>query len=299
MKKISILLTVISLIAASISSCSKKEETAAIGSYFNTTPLIGDLSKTVKTDTTFTVDYTFGQATIPSMLIRKAVTDSADIFLSLSVASPIDNPLINDCLGRYVTETYNFVADKKIVPSASTEYPENIAALCDMLADNFSSEIIPEYSLMETPAFNITIAIEPQFADNEKEISTYAFFHYYYTGGAHGTSDLSFTTFKRGRQLKVEDIIKPEDMSVVREIIANTIAQAKGMDTDIYLTWLNDFLMTDESTAITTANFPIYSMGIVNEGVVVSYPVYSIGPASDGNPSYLLPTDIIAPYLAF
>lgn len=277
--------------SANVEATPAERKPAAVAQEINFERDIEIASATQAVDTISPIIYKYMEATLPSAKVERYFsTDSADIYLSLIASVPDDFPTLSNYVAVKVTDLYNYITDAAIAKSDISD-DSQLAALFDAIGHNFKTEIAPQYSDAMMPAFNISINMQPMWANSK--VVTYAVFDEYYTGGAHGMTEYYLETVDpaTGSPYTFETLIKPDKAAEVRRMLVRTMAESQGLTTDQFLAQVNDFLDNEGDDVFTAANFPIYHIALTGRGIVAIYPPYSIAPYSDGQPSFVIPND--------
>lgn len=281
-----------------IGSCSKKKEPAKLGSEANFEMQIESLASPVAKDTVVTSNQTLGSKTVAVTKIDRIFKgENPEIYYSVVASVPDKYPAVSAYVADKTAGLYAFVTDTDTVASKVGSAAELTNAI-DALGNNFMTAIAPVYQSSVMPVFNLTTSLQPYYATDA--YVTYSVFDTYFTGGAHGMTDYYFETVDpaNGEVITIDGIIKPEKMGDFRKLLVETMASAEGETVDEYIKSVNDYVMPTAGNEITIENFPIYNAGIIEDGIVVVYPSYSIAPYSDGMPSYILPTASVKDMLA-
>lgn len=233
--------------------------------------------------------YHYEKARLESTTVARYFgSDSTEIYLSVLAAVPDEFPALNSYVGEKITTLYDYVTDATMDYGGASS-TEQLTELIDSLGRRWEGDIVPLYEGAIVPAFNLQVNLQPAWAN--EQVVTYAVFDAYYTGGPHGISDYYLETVDpaTGHAYDVEELIRPDKMSELRQSLVTTMAQDKGQSVEAFLAGVNDFLTPDQP--ITIDNFPIYHIALTGQGLVVVYPSYSIAPYSDGQPAYLIPSE--------
>ena len=143
--------------------------------------------------------------------------------------------------------------------------------------------------------YYIEISIYPVWLTNN--IVTYCIKEESFTGGAHSNYDYYLKSFDRqtGRALCEEDIIKKEKTSKITALIVRHRAAFRDFATvndylDDLNEWKNGLFLVEHGVEkrYTPQTFPLGRVGLREEGLVVSYPRYSIAAGVEAVPTVVL-----------
>lgn len=255
---------------------------------------------------------TFGKNNTPGFIFdNDFATDNSEIFVYFQNLTVLDiNPNINQSIFEFILQQLSeggFVSDSiSISPNefsglqeSGLTYSEAAGKILDMLDNDFASQfsIISSY---QSP-FNIYFQIYPVYMDDN--LITYRQYSYTYTGGAHGITDSFLKSFdlKTGKELTLEDLVKPEGMATLHEEVAAHMAYSYPIFENIHTVneyvdslnvWLDNFSgdeSSDKSNKVTISNFPMPNPGVIEEGLAFIYQMYTMAPGSDGCPLVVIP----------
>lgn len=250
------------------------------------------------------------------------VSQDSDVYIKMNMTALDQNPLITEDLIGFALSNLSDCGFLNTPDSVMREKYD-----LSLLNDKSSQEILNEFSefvgdefrnvlpiiLDYDCGYNMEILIYPVFLN--EDYVTYDKYASYYTGGAHGnhTSFLQTFNVRTGKTLELEDIILPEKLNNLREIVVNYMASHYPLgeninDAEEYLVSLNEWLgVTDAKVllgnddetngVITVENFPLNNPGIHKNGLVFSYDKYQLTPGSYGCPEIIIPYDQIRDYL--
>lgn len=256
----------------------------------------------------------FGRDSIPGFIFDYEMSsDDPDIFIYYQNLTVLDiNPSITqDILDFSLKELseHGFITDSiflnenvyKDLLSEGLYYKEAVTKIIDEEKDSFDSR----FSTLESysSAFNIYFKIYPVYLDDK--YITYRLYSYCFTGGAHGITVSYLRTYDlaTGKLQTLEDLIKPERITDLREEVAAQMAYAYPIYEDIstvdqYIdslnVWLDNFDTQEEKDDITLKNFPLPDPALTNEGLAFVYQMYELTPGSDGCPLVVIPYKDIA-----
>ena len=252
---------------------------------------------------------TFGKENIPGFIFDYEMsTDNQEIFVFFQNLTVLDiNPAVTQDIFEFIQKQlceYGFINDsvslqpdefKNLVSSGMT-YAEASAKILDIQKQEFEAQ----FSILATynSPFNIYFNIYPVYIDNN--FVTYWESAYSYTGGAHGVTNSYMKTYDllSGKFLNIEDIVKPERLSEVREEVVAHMAYSYPIYENIstveqYIdslnVWLEHFSPEDAKDEITIKNFPLADPAITKDGLVFMYQMYELTPGSDGCPLVFIP----------
>lgn len=273
-----------------MSGCSSKE--AAKGSKLDLSAAEAEAAAVVTSDTISDKTFTFGDREVDATEVARIYGQAGpDIYLSVRAYGLKEYPAVNNWIAQTVDGKLAEITESTFADTTVTTIPELTASL-DAAGAVFADSIAPAMAASVAPYYNIVINMQPAYATDS--YMTYATYVGSYTGGANGYYEYYYSTFDpvTADVFDFAQIVKPEKQADIRKALVETIAESQSLSTDDYLRQLNEFLMTDESSRITTENFPIYNVGVTADGLVFSYPKYSIAPGSDGAQSYVLPEGV-------
>ena len=254
---------------------------------------------------------TFGTEHIPGIILSYPVTtDNEEIYMDINLTILETNPKISYDLFGFISEqlkeTGFIAADAKNPDYTLDESEDGRQHLEEYAAQNldYDKELflkeLPEIASYESP-FNIAIDIYPVFLNDD--YITFRKYAYYYTGGAHGNTISQLQTYNltTGESLGLENIIKPDRMEDVREMVAAHMAYSypiyENLKTvDEYIDSLNVWLgngtsAEEDDKRITLKNYPLNNPAITSKGLVFTYERYELAPGVDGCPVVVLTYD--------
>lgn len=222
---------------------------------------------------------------------------SDDVFLSVNAELLKGDSLAYGDFAALIDSVYTYATDQRVAYGKVSDVA-TFAAAIDSLGRNFMDSIVPTTDASVVKAFNVTVDIQP--ANKTEKFVTYKVYTNFYTGGAHPVYDCYFTTVDvaDNSTLDFDSIVKKEDQAGMRRALVETIARSEKLSVDEYLANLNDFLNNDADNKITVESFPVYNVGIGSQGLIFSYPMYSIAPASSGVLIFEIPLASVAGALA-
>lgn len=301
MKRFYTIASASAILAVALVACGKKKEVAATGEPLNLTTEIQQTAETLKGDTVYASTLAYGDVKLPATtLVRNFTTASPEIYLSAEATVLDEFPATSEYVCRKLTSLYTDATGRELPqPDKGIDSAASLTQAIDNIGADFKTEVAPEYAQITlTPGFNISAAYTVDYAT--PAFVTYQIFNSTYTGGAHGMSDFYYETIDpaTGNALGFDQLIKAGKQADFRRLVVETIAKSQNVSVEEYLRKVNEFLMSTPGNELTAENFPIYHVGVTADGLAVVYPAYSIAPYSDGTPSYLIPTDTAAGYLA-
>lgn len=245
-------------------------------------------------DTTITIG---GEAVNYVVVERIFQADTTNQFyMSARVIVPAVKSHITDEVAEIVEDAFKNVVPDTDIDLDDVETPAQMAQAIETLGNKFLAFVAPVAADTITPGYMTNIDIRP--VSGTGKYVTYAVYADSYTGGAHGDIDNYYVTFNSstGDDYDFEDIVKgKKDAAEVRKLLVEAIATSKGQTVDEYITSVKDFTDNQE---LTVENFPVYHVAVIPEGLVFTYPKYSIAAGFEGCPTYVIPNDQVSKYLA-
>lgn len=278
-----------------ITSCGNQSKTAKLPESFDDLIIENPMAVTSNSivDTTITLNGSTADYFEVSRLFP--ADDEGQFFMSVRAILPEANSPITDSLYKAIGNYFAMVTDTvppAISPVNSIEFTQGIdemgAEFLDKARGLVADSVIYGYQL--------TAVVEPVYhADN---LVSYSVYEDSYTGGAHGDVNSYFVSFdpESGTEFTYETLVKKEFQSDIRKKLVEYIAAQKEMTVKDYLASVSEFMGTE--TPLTIDSFPIYHVGITSDGLVFSYPKYSIAAGFEGCPTYAIPLDDISDALA-
>ncbi len=238
-----------------------------------------------------------GDSMVQLVDVSRVYKASDDVFLSVNAELLKSDGASYGGLAALIDSLYSYATYQKVAYGKVTDVV-TFAAAIDSMGRNFMDSIVPGTEEFIVKAFNVTIDIQPAYKTGK--YVTYKVYTNSYTGGAHPIYNCYFTTVSNADNSKLDfdSIVKKEYQPEMRRALVETIARSEGLSADEYLANLNDFLSNDADNKITVENFPVYNVGIGGQGVIFSYPMYSIAPASSGVLIFEIPLASVAETLA-
>lgn len=274
----------------------------------------------VDRDTVADTIYHYGALRLKGVEVSRLVSvDSLDAYLSVRFQALRNYPTLNRRLfdlvdSFYTSATMQSPSYRRIGSSSS------VVEALDALSRNYRDSIILNSadSLIYYPGQGIAIDVRPVYATNR--FVTYSLFFYNFVGGSRPETDWIYATFPLGGgdSYKLKDIVKPEARGHVLDILLNDLASELEMSVDDYVVYLADWLkdgsdiedeeetvepsreqLTDLRREMTDSLAAMSRAALTEEGIVFSFPRYSIGPAFDAIPQFVVPLDSLAESLKF
>lgn len=295
MKRFYVLAGTATIIAAGLSACGNSKQ-ASIDEQVE--EQLEQSAITVISNATNDTTINIGGRQQPFVTVERIFhADTTDgFFLSVRAIVPARKSGITANVSDIITDSYmETVTSGAELPAAA----DNVTALenaIQSIGDSFIDYVKPLAQDTVTHGFMMNYDIRP-VCGTDKYV-TYAVYIDSYTGGAHGNLSTYYETMSipAGTPYNYDNIIKNKAARTsVRQTLLQTIADSKGQTVDEYLTSVKDFTGDD---GITVENFPVYHVAILPEGLVFSYPKYSIAAGFEGCPTYVIPLDDVAGYLA-
>lgn len=260
-------------------------------------------------ETDATNELTFGTDNIPGVIFDyDFTTGSEDVYIFFENFTLLNiNPKINNRVFDFIKsglKEYGFIPETDSISSEEFSelyndgltYAEAAAKILDQIKTQFESKA-PEFESYNSP-FNAYFQIYPVYLT--PEYVTYRLSAYYYTGGAHGITISYLYTFNlsTGEVLSLEDIVKPDAISTVKEEVAAHMAYSYPIyenitTVDQYIdslnVWLDNFESPDKSYEVTASDFPVSDVALLSDGLAFIYQMYELTPGADGCPVVLIP----------
>lgn len=295
MKKISFCVVSLGLVALLSTGCKKTKIEPGI--QLNVNELVSDDYVPADSSSISVCEKSVGDSVMQLVDVSRVYKASDDVFLSVNAELLRDDSESYGNLAALIDSVYSYATDQKVVYGKISDVG-TFAAAIDSMGRNFMDSIVPTTDDSILKAFNVTVDIRPVYKTDK--YVTYKVFTNFFTGGAHPVYDCYFTTvgYADNSTLDFDSIVKKEYQPEMRRAIVETIARSEGLTVDEYLANLNDFLNNDAGNKVTIENFPVYNVGIDGQGVVFSYPMYSIAPASSGVLVFEIPLASVAEALA-
>lgn len=252
----------------------------------------------------------FGEQGIPGFVLDDDITtDNSEVYIFFENLTVLDlKPEINNGIFDYIISTlkdYCFVKEDFPLSgetygryiSSGMNYQQAVTNITDSIKSGFAANYEDQIAQYNS-AFNINFRIFPVYLD--KDCITYILSDYVYTGGAHGITSFYIQSYdlSTGKALSVNDIVRPDAMTAVREEVAARMAYSYPIYENIttvnqYLdslnVWIDHFSSVEVPGPVTIENFPLTDPGITKEGLVFIYQMYELTPGSDGCPMVLIP----------
>lgn len=255
---------------------------------------------------------TFGSDSIPGTTIDYEVTsDNSEIYIFFENLTMLNiAPQINQDIFDFIDEQLDYFGftDKTTISRNESyislikngfSYSEATSEILNEISKDFESRLDTIMSF-QSP-FNIHFQIYPVYLSGN--ILTYRQTAYSYTGGAHGitVSYLKSYDLQNGSLLKLDDIVKPEEIEYVREEVVSAMAYlypiydnitTVGQYIDSLNSWLGDSYgeeASEHDNRITLNNYPLPDPGITKDGLAFIYQMYVLTPGSSGCPLVVIP----------
>lgn len=283
--------------AAALTGCQKVEPQT--GTKLDTNEVVGsDCTPAADAATTAAADKTMQMTvsgkTLDVTSISALERPAEEVYFYADVKVAANDAKAPAVMAGIIDALYSDATDQKVSAGDVTDI-KGLTAQLDSISKNFKDSVATDDVLNSvTKAFNVTVAAEPVAAADA--YTTYKVYTNVFTGGAHPVYNVYYMTIGTdGTVYDFDSLITNNEYRVaVKEALVKTIAQSNDLDVEKYLAQLNEFLSTSKEDAIGVENFPVYNVGLTEQGLVFSYPQYSIGPASDGVQLYALPTEPLA-----
>lgn len=284
MKKL-LLLAAIAVSAFTLSSCGNKTKTSQLPEEFEDLIIENPMAVTGNSlvDTTitingFTADYFEISRLFPA-------DEEGQFFMSVRAILPESNSPITDSLFKAIGTYYSMITDTVMPPVSPINSVEFAKGIEDMgstfvgIARDFMADSV-------VYGYQMTSVVEPVY--QAREVLTYSVYEDSYTGGAHGDVNAYFVSFnpENGAEYTFETLVKKDSQKNIRKRLVEYIAAQKEMTVSDYLTSVSDFIGSEQRLTVET--FPIYHVGLTGDGLVFSYPKYSIAAGFEGCPTYAI-----------
>ena len=171
-----------------------------------------------------------------------------------------------------------------------------IPELARSISTDFTSRVYPQVSqdtalLVRKQYGTVNVLIDYVTS----RVLTYSTYYYYYiAGAAHGMEALELQSYNRktNKPLTLTDIVPAGKETELRAALLDEIvAKEDYASVDNYISSLNEWLGECGQDTISADTFPIYSIGLTQQGLTFAYPKYSIAPGARGVPVYTVPYD--------
>lgn len=290
MKKITYMAALAAVAVAGLTACGNKSKAditdAAIESAVVANPMAVTADAVVDTTITLngvTADYVEVSRIFP-------VDKEGQFFMSVRAIVPEANSPVTDSLYKSIAAYCSLITDTE-APSVSPINSVELIRAVDQLGAVFT-EVAKSYVADSVVyGYQMTAVVEPVYhADG---VLTYSVYEDSYTGGAHGDVNSYYVSYnpEDGSQYTFESLVKPDRQKAIRRMLVESIAAQKEMTVAEYLTSVSDFMGGDP---LTVETFPIYNVGITNDGLVFAYPKYTIAAGFEGCPTYAIALDEIS-----
>ena len=255
---------------------------------------------------------TFGENKISGFIFdHDFTTDNSEIFVYFQNLTILDvDPDINQNIFEFIHDQLcesGFISDSvalkdkefDTLQKSGLSYSEAAGKILDIYDSGFEAQF-DSISSYHTP-FNIYFQIYPIYLD--AKYITYRQYSYSYTGGAHGITASYLKTFdlETGKELTLDDIVKPEGLIQVHEEAAAHMAYSYPIYENITTVneyvdslniWLGNFYGEDAAehdNKVTISNFPLPNPALIEDGLAFIYQMYTMAPGSDGCPLIVIP----------
>lgn len=240
------------------------------------------------TDTTLTIS---GRE-MPFTLVERIyqADDDGLFYLAASAMVPAGESAVTPTVSSLIDYTYALLG----IPAIDTVEPVNtplaLAARLDTLGTafvDFATPLAADTSEFATPGYMMSIVLQPVYADDS--ILTYSVVADTFTGGNAPDYNEYVLSLDHatGAVLNLDDLVGPDARNQVVDSLISNIAESNGKSVDEYLSDMRLFLSF--TSPITADNFPVYYVALTPDGILFTYPKYSIAPGSYGSPRYLVP----------
>ena len=294
MKKLVLLAAVAGSVVA-LASCGNKNKTSQLPENFEDLIIENPMAVTGNSlvDTTitlngFTADYYEVSRLFPA-------DEEGQFFMSVRAILPEANSPITDSLYNAIGAYYSLITDTvvpNVAPVNSIEFTKGIEEMGSTfmnIARNFMADSV-------IYGYQMTAVVEPVYQANN--LLTFSIYEDSYTGGAHGDVNSYFVSYdpENGAEYTFDTLVKKTSQNDIRKKLVEYIAAQKEMTVSDYLASVSEFMGTEKPLTVET--FPIYHVGITLDGLVFSYPKYSIAAGFEGCPTYAISLDDIKEDLA-
>ncbi len=222
------------------------------------------------------------------------VPGDSSCYVAIDVYASNDN--INGALAKYIHDAIaGFDIDQDSVDRSigiDSVYMVDVNGLTEIVdnaVNSFMEVVIPQAKSDNVPGISLSIDLRPVWA-NESYV-TYSMAAQGYYGGAHGETDFYLLTFdlKTGSPMGFYNLVPTNRQEKVRKDLVAVISHSDDMNVDQYLAMVNDWVGNNSRDSWTVQTFPIYHVGLTEQGYVFCYPKYSIAPGREGCPVYVVP----------
>lgn len=294
MKKIIYVAALAAVAAAGLTACGTKSKTDTIVETIESAVVTNPMAVTVNAvvDTTITLNGVTADYVEVSRIFP--VDTAGQFFLSVRTIVPEANSVVTDSLYKAVASYYAYITDKA-APEATPVNSVEFAKAIDDLGADFTTVAQPFAADSTIYGYQMTAVAEPvYYAD---KVLTYSVYEDSYTGGAHGDVNSYYVSYnpEDGVQYTFDTLVKADKQMDVRKKLIESIAAQKEMTVDKYLKSVSEFIGGD---ALTVRTFPIYNIGLTSDGLVFTYPKYTIAAGFEGCPTYAISLDQISDDLA-
>ena len=289
MKKLLLLVAVAGSVVA-LSSCGSRTKTSQLPENFEDLIIENPMAVTGNSivDTTITLNGSTADYIEISRLFP--ADEEGQFFMSIRAIVPESNSPITDSLYKAIGTYYSLVTDT-VAPAVSPVNSIELTKCIDEMGTTFTGIARDFMADSVVYGYQMTAVIEPVY--HAGELLTYSIYEDSYTGGAHGDVNSYFTSFNPndGSEYSFETLVKSDRQKDIRKKLVEYIAAQKEMTVNDYLKSVSDFMGMEKPLTVET--FPIYHTGITSDGLVFSYPKYSIAAGFEGCPTYAISLDDI------
>lgn len=213
--------------------------------------------------------------------------DNAMFYLSVSALVPSDQSPVTGSLSGVVDEAYALL-NAPSVEAIPVDSPESLAAHIDSLGTAFVAFATPmaaDDSEFATPGYMMSVSLTPVYATDNAV--TYNIVTDVFTGGNapdYNEVSASFNP-ETGVMYQFDDLVSADKQAAVKQQLVETIAAANDKSVEEYLADMALFLNADD---LTVETFPVYYVAETADGLLFTYPKYSIAAGSEGCPHYVI-----------
>jgi len=249
-----------------------------------------------KTNLTSDTLLTVGKTECEVLDIRRYASSGENFTISLNLYIPKDNDNIAGSIGGYLNRIMNTFCQEecKDKSAGNDAFPamsaEKVEACADSAVRCFIDVIVPRAKSDSAVGTSVEVAAIPVYIDDS--YITYAMYSSTFLGGANAMGDFFLQSYdaSTGKPLDFESLIPDnEKRDKIRSELVARIAAKEGMDVRQYLESVSRWNNSAKDNKLTVSTFPIYHVGISDQGYVFCFPKYTIAPGSDGTGVYVVP----------
>lgn len=227
--------------------------------------------------------------------IRRYADSGSQYSVSVDLYVPKNNEKISGALATYVGEVMNnfdIKPEEPVLLGVDSIVPltnEQVVAYVDTVVKEFADVVVPKAIKDSVIGTTAAVTAKPVYL-NDSYVS-YAMYSSIFLGGANALSDFYLQTYDLGSGMPMDfySLVPASKQDAVRRQLVEVIAAKSGQTVDQYLASVNEWVGADKTENWTVKNFPVYHVGLSDQGYVFCYPKYSIAPGSEGVGVFVVP----------